>query len=407
LIAQCLLLAVESIRARLMRSVITSLGIIVSVAAVIAVVSMIQGLAYSVVRNFEGLGTNVLTIQSSTPFREQLLGKSNRLTMQDYLLVKKKFGDFGRIVPSFAPFGQFGATISSGGEENQTRVLAVTATYNDTIRVYPSLGRFITDSDNRSARPVCVIGERVRTNLDLPSNPIGRFIEVGGASLKVVGVMEERGDLLGMSQDDFIVVPFAIGQRIMPNTNLQDITILIDVADISRLDELRDRISATLREAHSLRGDQDDDFRVQTAQQLTQSVSSVTDTITYVLGGVIGISLLVGGIGIMNIMLVSVTERTREIGICKALGARRQTILLQFLLEAVILSLLGGLIGVVLGWLIGLGGTLFIPGLPPPRIPAWAVSLALFFSSAVGLIFGVIPAAKASDLDPIEALRYE
>jgi putative ABC transport system permease protein len=407
LIAQCLLLAVESIRARLMRSVITSLGIIVSVAAVIAVVSMIQGLAYSVVRNFEGLGTNVLTIQSSTPFREQLLGKSNRLTMQDYLLVKKKFGDFGRIVPSFAPFGQFGATISSGGEENQTRVLAVTATYNDTIRVYPSLGRFITDSDNRSARPVCVIGERVRTNLDLPANPIGRFIEVGGASLKVVGVMEERGDLLGMSQDDFIVVPFAIGQRIMPNTNLQDITILIDVADISRLDELRDRISATLREAHSLRGDQDDDFRVQTAQQLTQSVSSVTDTITYVLGGVIGISLLVGGIGIMNIMLVSVTERTREIGICKALGARRQTILLQFLLEAVILSLLGGLIGVVLGWLIGLGGTLFIPGLPPPRIPAWAVSLALFFSSAVGLIFGVIPAAKASDLDPIEALRYE
>ena len=390
-----------------MRSVITSLGIIVSVAAVIAVVSMIQGLAYSVVRNFEGLGTNVLTIQSSTPFREQLLGKSNRLTMQDYLLIKKKFGDVGRIVPSFAPFGQFGATISSGGEDNQTRVLAVTATYNDTIRVYPSVGRFITDSDNRSARPVCVIGERVRTNLNLPKNPIGRFIEVGGASLKIVGVMEERGDLLGMSQDDYIVVPFAIGQRIMPNTNLQDITILIDVADISRLDELRDRISGTLREAHALRGDQEDDFRVQTAQQLTQSVSSVTDTITYVLGGVIGISLLVGGIGIMNIMLVSVTERTREIGICKALGARRQTILLQFLLEAVVLSLLGGLIGVVLGWIIGLGGTLFIPGLPPPRIPMWAVSLALFFSSAVGLIFGVIPAAKASDLDPIEALRYE
>jgi putative ABC transport system permease protein len=286
-------------------------------------------------------------------------------------------------------------------------MLAATATYKDTIKVYPRIGRFVTDSDNRSARQICVIGERVRKNLKLPPNPIGHFIEVGGFSLKIVGVMEERGDLLGISQDDYIVVPFAIGQRIMPSEDLQDITILIDLAEMSRLDEYRQRIEDTLRDAHVLGPGEEDDFVVQTAQQLTESVSSVTDSITFVLAGVVGISLLVGGIGIMNIMLVSVTERTREIGICKALGAQRSMILLQFLLEAVILSLLGGVVGVLLGWLVGLFGTLLIPGLPDPVIPLWSVVLSLAFSTVVGLVFGVIPAAKASDLDPIAALRYE
>ncbi len=404
---QCLLLALDSIRIRPLRSVITSLGIVVSVASVIAVVSIIQGLSYSVIRNFEGLGTNVLTIQSSTPFRDQLLGKSNRLQMKDYLLIKSKFGEFGRIVPSFAPFGQFSARVASGGETNQTRVLAATSTYKDTVRVFPRIGRFVTDSDNRSARQVCVVGEQVRKNLKLPPNPIGRYLEVGGFSLKIVGVMETRGDLLGISQDDYVVVPFAIGQRIMANESLLDITVLIDITDLSRLGELQRRIEAALRRSHARLPGEDDDFRVQTAQQLTKSVSTVTDTITYVLGGVVSISLLVGGIGIMNIMLVSVTERTREIGICKALGAPRHVILLQFLLEAVILSLLGGIIGVVVGWAIGLLGTFFIPGLPEPIVPGWSIALSLAFSTVVGLLFGVVPAAQASDLDPIAALRYE
>lgn len=407
MILQCLLLAVESIRARMLRSFITSLGVVVSVASVIAVVSIIQGLSYSVIRNFEGLGTNVLSIQSSTPFREQLLGNANRLKMEDYLLIKRRYGDIGRIVPSFSPFGQFAAQLSSGSETSQTRMLAATATYKDTIRVYPRIGRFVTDSDNASARQVCVIGERVRKNLKLPPDPTGRFIEVGGYSLKIVGVMEERGDLLGISQDDYIVVPFAIGQRIMPAESRQDITILIDVAEIARLEEYRERIADTLRKAHGIAAGADDDFVVQTAQQLTESVSSVTDSITFVLAGVVGISLLVGGIGIMNIMLVSVTERTREIGICKALGAQRSVILLQFLLEAVVLSVLGGIAGVFIGWLAGLLGTFLIPGLPSPMIPAWSVVLSLAFSTLVGLVFGVVPAAKASDLDPITALRYE
>ncbi|GEA02590.1 ABC transporter permease [Alteromonas sp. KUL17] len=406
-IYQCFLQAVNSINTRASRSLITALGIVVSVASIITVVSIIQGMSYSIMRNFEGLGANVLTVQSDTPFEQRLLGELNRLTMEDYLSIKRNFGFSGQIIPSFSPFGQFGAMISSGGQESQTRVIAVTSSYKDAIEVYPDKGRFITNSDNASARKVAIIGERVRKNLKLPANPIGEFIDVGGTTLKVVGVMEERGDILGLSQDDYIVVPFTIGQRMLADEGLQDITVLINLENIANTRSVQLGIEELLRESRGLREDEDDDFMVQTAQQLTRSISSVTDTITVVLGGIVGISLIVSGIGIMNTMLMSVTERTREIGICKALGFQRHVILLQFLIEAVIVSFLGGLIGLFVGWLLGYLAVLFIPGLPAPIIPNWAVALALFFSSFIGLLFGVVPAAKASDLDPITALRYE
>jgi len=404
---KCFTLALESIRARAWRSVITSLGIVVSVASIIAVVSIIQGLAYSITGSFEDLGTNVLTVQSETSFRERQIGEVNRLTMDDYLLIKRNFGNSNRIIPSFSPFGQFGTQVSSNGEESQTRAIAVTSSYKDAVQVFPALGRFVTDSDNASARKVCVIGERVRKNLKLPENPIGQFIDMSGVTLKVVGVMEERGDILGISQDDYIVVPFTVGQRLLPDEGLQDIIILINLGSLASLENVKTGIEELLRNAHDITQDDDDDFRVQTPEQLTNSISTVTNSITLVLGGVVGISLVVSGIGIMNIMLVSVSERTREIGICKALGAQRHLILLQFLFEAVILSFLGGVVGVFLGWMIGLLAMLFIPGLPEPVIPVWAISLSLIFSSLIGLIFGVAPAANASDLDPIAALRYE
>ncbi len=404
---QCCMQAVNSISVRASRSVITSLGIVVSVASIISVVSIIQGMSYSILRNFEGLGANVLTVQSSTPFNRRLLGELNRLTMEDYLNIKRKFNYAGQIIPSFSPYGQFGALISSGGQQSQSRVIAVTSSYKDAIEVFPFRGRFISDTDNATSRKVCVIGERVRKNLKLPNDPIGKYIELSGTSLMVVGVMEERGDILGLSQDDYIVVPFTIGQRMLANEGQQDIAILINLKEISLARSLQVEIEALLRETHGLHPDQDDDFMVQTAQQLTKSISSVTNAITVVMGSVVGISLIVSGIGIMNTMLMSVTERTREIGICKALGFPRHVILLQFLVEAVIISGMGGAIGLFFGWLLGFLAVLLIPGLPAPIIPGWAIALALFFSGFIGLLFGVAPAAKASDLDPIIALRHE
>ena len=403
----CFQAAIDSIRGRLMRNLLTALGIVISVASVIAVVSIVQGMSHAVLASFEGLGSSVLTIQSDTPFEAQLQGRQNRLTLNDYFFVKRKFQDAGSIIPSFAPFGPFGTLVNVGGRSTQTRLLAVTAGYQDVLHVYPSLGRFIGGSDNTSARKVCVIGEQLRKNLKLPDNPVGTFITVGGFSFEVVGLMETRGDVFGISQDDYMVIPFSAGQRVMSDARAQDVTILIDVADRSRIPSLSKDIAEALRRRHKLPKGQDDDFRVQTAQQLTASITRVTDLITLMLGGVVSISLLVGGIGIMNMMLVAVTERTREIGVCKALGARREVILLQFLLEAGIISGMGGLVGIVGGWLLSWIVALVVPSLPSPVVPLWAVTTALAFSTTVGLVFGVAPAAKAADLDPIEALRFE
>lgn len=400
-------MAIASIRSRLGRSALTSLGIVISVASIIAVVSIIQGLSYSVLSSFEGMGTNVLTVQSKTPFEDALRGITNRLTMEDYLATKRDFGDAGRIVPFFLPFGPGGARITNMSHSTQTRVLAATASYKDAVRVFPAQGRFVADSDNELGHKVCVIGSDVSKALKLPDNAVGQFIKVNGVNMEVVGVMETRGDIFGVSQDDYVVIPFAIGQRIAPANMRLDVSIIIDVRDFSRINEYAARIADKLRAMHHLKPTEDDDFQVQTSQQLRESVSRITDAITLVLGGVVGISLLVSGVGIMNMMMFTVTERTREIGIAKAIGAPRHLILLQFLLEATILAFVGAVIGVMGGWLIGWLISLAIPVLPAPVVPTWAIALSVSFSTIIGLIFGVAPAARAADLNPIDALRFE
>jgi putative ABC transport system permease protein len=254
---------------------------------------------------------------------------------------------------------------------------------------------------------VAVIGETVRQNLKLPKDPVGEFIEMGGEWFKVVGVTEPRGEMFGFSQDDYAIIPFATGMAAYANPVRQDIEISFTVADIEDIEPVKDRVTALLRQLHQLKPGERNDFKVQTASQLTESFSQVIATVTVVLGGIVSVSLLVGGIGIMNIMLVSVTERTREIGISKALGAKRHHILLQFLIEATVLSLLGGLVGILLGYGLGFGAAKLLPGFPDAYVPWWAVVLAFGFSTVVGVVFGLMPAAKAAKLDPIEALRYE
>ena len=399
--------ALQSIRAHSLRSFLTSLGIIIGVASVIAVVSIIQGLSASISSEFKDLGANSLTVFADTPIADQMQGKRNVLTLNDYEKIVTHIEDISNISPAFGPFGDFGTTVRYAGQSTFTRVTAVTSAYQESSQSFPQYGRFISPSDDHSRRKVCVIGPKLRDKLQLPENPVGRFIEIGGEWFKIVGMNEAQGETFGFSKDDYALIPFMVGSALAGNEAKLDINISLTVNDIDQLEAVQGRLTSLLRTAHKLKPGQRNDFKVQTADQLGETFEKIIGMMTLVLGGIVSISLLVGGIGIMNIMLVSVTERTREIGICKALGAQRHHILMQFLIEATTLSLLGGLIGLGVGYVLGFGVAKMIPDFPDAFVPWWAILMAIGFSSMVGIVFGIMPAAKAANLHPIDALRYE
>lgn len=402
---ESLLSALRSIKAHGFRSFLTTLGIIIGVAAVIATVAIIQGLSYTVNQQFEGLGSNSLNVQSYLPIAERLKGKRARITPDDLDIITTRVEGIASITPVLNSQGNMNQ-IQYGSEVAASQMSGTTYSYQDVSQLYTKFGRFLSDSDNQTRRRVAVIGEEVRKNLSLPSNPVGEFIKIGSEWVKIIGLMEERGQILGQSQDNYVLLPFNTMRTLSGNQNQPDIFIQLTISDIDQIENIRDRITVLLRNAHDLTTEEDD-FQVQTAEQLTETINTILGAVTLVMGGIVSISLLVGGIGIMNIMLVSVTERTREIGICKAIGAKRHQILLQFLFESLLLCLLGGFVGLVIGYGIGLGVAAAIPGFPDAYIPLWAVLLAVGFSAFVGLVFGIMPAAKAANLDPIEALRYE
>jgi len=399
--------ALESIRAHGFRSLLTSLGIIIGVTSVIAVVSIVQGLSYTVNAQFAGLGGNSLTIHSYTPFKQQLQGHQAKLRDRDLQAISRRIQGVSHITPVLFAQGDSRGVISYRSQTAFTRVIGIGPSYMDVNSVYPQDGRFFTRDDDVRGRLVCTVGVDVIENLEMPDDALGEYFRVGKEWCKIVGVMESRGELLGFSRDDFVLMPYNTAKRIMGATRDLDIQIQLLVDDMNRQDEVRERVRRVLRQERGLKSGQADDFKVQTAQQLTESFNAVINTITAVSAGIVGISLLVGGIGIMNIMLVSVTERTREIGILKALGATRQDILLQFLIEALVLCMIGGLVGVALGYGLGALVANLLPGFPAAHVPIWAVLLSFGFCAAVGVIFGIVPAAKAAQLDPIDALRYE
>jgi putative ABC transport system permease protein len=286
-------------------------------------------------------------------------------------------------------------------------VIGIGPSYPEVNSIDLEEGRFFTADDDARRRLVCVIGVDVIDDLEMPDDPIGEFFRVGNEWCKIVGILEKRGELLGFSRDNVVLLPYGTAKRIMGASRDLDIQIQLLVDDMNRQEEVKDRVRRVLRQDHGLKSGEPDDFKVQTAEQLTESFNSVIDMVTAVSAGIVGISLLVGGIGIMNIMLVSVTERTREIGILKALGATRQDILLQFLIEALTLTMIGGLVGVAIGYGLGALVASLLPGFPAAHVPLWAVLLSFGFCAGVGIIFGIVPAAKAAQLDPIDALRYE
>ena len=397
--------AFASIRAHGFRSFLTTLGIVIGVAAVIGMVSIIQGLSYFVNQQFDGLGTNSLTIQSYTPRADALQGRRARITVDDLELIKARVEGITSITPIIFSNGA-NNQIQYGSQITATQLSGTTYAYQNVFGIYMQNGRFLSDSDNNTRRRVAVIGEELRNNLSLPDNPVGEFVKIGDEWVRIVGLAEPRGQILGQSQDNYMVVPFNTMRTLSGNQVEPDIFIQLSLRDISQTENIRNRITALLRDAHDLDEEDDDDFQVQTSEQLASTVTSILGSVTLMMGGIVSISLFVGGIGIMNIMLVSVTERTREIGICKAIGAKRHQILLQFLFESLVLCMIGGFIGLLLGYGIGLAVAAAID-LPEAYVPLWAVVLAFGFSAFVGIVFGIMPAAKAANLDPIEALRFE
>lgn len=395
--------ALLSIRSHAFRSFLTTLGIIIGVAAVIAVVSLLQGFSHSVTNQFKGLGTNSIIVSSHTPYKQWLLGKRAKLTQADYEAIRKRIRGINHVTPVIRLTGTF----QYHNQSTTTRAFGTTDAYAQLEQAYPVRGRFFNLSDQKNRRRVIVIGHTVSENLHMPDNPVGQFIRFNSEWFRIIGVLGQRGQVFGRDEDDMAAIPYSTALSISSSRGPANIRVILKADKLSHIDSIKTQISQLLRKRHHLGPDMQDDFRIRTSQQLMSTVTGILGTITLVLSGIVGISLLVGGIGIMNIMLVSVTERTREIGICKSLGARRRDILLQFLIESVVLSLLGGIIGIILGYAIGIGASYIMPAFGNASVPWWVIVLAFAFSAGVGVVFGIIPAAKAARMNPIDALRYE
>ncbi|MDQ2641915.1 MAG: ABC transporter permease [Pseudomonadota bacterium] len=401
---ECLRSALGAIQAHRLRSFLTMLGVIIGVASVICVIALVQGMSASISQQFEGLGSTALQLRADTPPEHQMRGQINRLRLTDLDELRYRIDGISSITPVLqVPVGQ----ITYGARSAAGQIFGTSESMQDVRRMFPRLGRFVTRSDDDSRRRVVVLGADMVRELDLPDNPVGEFVQIGREWFKVIGVAESLGEVFGFSQDAFAVMPFQTALTFNASAARPDISITFTVDDPDMVENVKQQVSALMRRAHGIGADDLDDFRVESSQSFIDTFNSITGTITAVVAGVVGISLLVGGIGIMNIMLVSVTERTREIGIAKALGAPRRFIMLQFLIEAMVLALIGGLIGMAIGFALAYGVAGLIPNFPAPAVPWWAVSGACLFSMLIGMVFGILPASKAANLTPIDALRYE
>ncbi len=399
-----LIIALRAIRRNLMRSLLTTLGIIIGVSAVITMVSIGEGARAEVEAQVSRLGENVILV---FPGARQLGGVSigggsaNTLTVEDAIAIRDEIPE----VIAASPEVRSQRQVVYGNRNWATRIYGQSADYL-MIRQWPlEAGRMFTEEEVFNARQVAVVGQTIVEELFEGTNPIGETIRVRGLPLTVIGVLDRKGmSLMGSVQDDIIIVPYTTGfQKISGRTHAMVIN--VQVFDSSAMDIARLKITDLLRERHRLAADQANDFNVQTQEEIAAAATETSRVMTLLLASIAGVSMLVGGIGIMNIMLVSVTERTREIGIRLAVGAHGKHILLQFLVEAVLLSVIGGLLGIAIGaiatHMVGFYGNM------PVVISENAIVAAFTVSALVGISFGFFPALKASRLNPIEALRHE
>jgi putative ABC transport system permease protein len=392
--------ALDSLKANRMRSVLTMLGVIIGVAAVILLVSLGEGTKNYVEGQFAGLGSNILIV---TPGKIETKGgppvigaAKHKLTLSDSRILEKKGYLFGGVAP--VVFGT--AEVRSGSRSRNVPVLGVTPSFSSVRNLHVEIGSFVTEPDVEAKRRVCVLGRTVKRELFGSANALGQIVKVSGGRFRVVGIMQQKGVSLAVDLDDIVFIPVRTAQDLFDTDALLEI--IVSIRNKNDIESGKELARSLLFKNHN----RHEDFTITNQAAMLSSLFTILDTLTYVLGGIATISLLVGGIGIMNIMLVTVKERTNEIGIRKAVGARDRDILVQFLLESTALSSSGGIGGILVGVFGGWGIREFVPKLPV-EIPSWAILLAFTFSVFVGIFFGVYPARKAATLHPIEALRYE
>ncbi len=405
-------IALRSMSTSKLRAALTMLGIIIGVAAVIGVMSIGTGASYYISSQIESVGTNVVTIIPGAISQggiRSALGAQQSLTYEDYLALAnpENVPDALAVAPSLNRAAQ----VVAGSNNYNTTVVGTTPESEVVRNIVMASGRYITAQDLAAAANVAVLGDTVAQQLFPDSDPIGQVIRINRLAFTVVGVMAPKGSNLFVNLDDLVVVPYTtayaklFGGRSPRGEGRVVTAITIKAADANAINRVMDQAAQVLRQRHNIRPGQDDDFSVLNAAELLRTFNAITTALTAFLAAIAGISLVVGGIGIMNIMLVSVAERTKEIGIRKAVGARRRDILMQFLVESVVLSLTGGVVGILAG--IALSEAIRLTGLIQPLVSPLSVALATLFAVAVGLFFGIYPAQRAARLDPVEALRYE
>ena len=392
-----------------LRSSLTILGVVIGVAAVIALMSIGRGTEQSVVDSIESLGADLLFIwpgASSEGGVKSAFGTATTLTLEDAEAIEEEVAGIAAVAPTYASSTQ----IVVGGENLRAQVTGITPEYQTALGLELSSGYFISDYDYQRSARVAVIGSQVAEDLFGDANPIGQTLRSGNFIVNVIGVLESRGQSFLGNADDTILVPLTTLQAMtgQPKTSRGEHvvqTIAVSVEDGAQSSQVSEDITSLLRFRHQLGAGVEDDFTVTSMEDIISSVSEVIGSMTLLLGAIAGISLLVGGIGVMNIMLVSVVERTREIGIRKALGARERDIWGQFLAEAAMLTLTGGIIGIGIGWAVS--AIVARSGVVPALVTADIVVLAVSVSVGIGLFFGFYPAWHASRLNPIDALRAE